>query len=218
MPQNTPTIAPDLADALKDMIPAVEPQTLLATVTDAAQLLLGRDTPPSAGALADAVLRRTAFTVKDRWRDGGQDGNAYRVERTGQGIVVAGCHNRDDAEGSAVDLLAHLMHWCDAHDVDFEHAVQLAYVHHAVEVDEERPAVTGEGKCDECGALVDPDPPYDPETHEQHCSAHNIDEHPAPAGQPADERCACGNALDDGEGWDGRCGSCADRAENGGQQ
>ena len=28
------------------------------------------------------------------------------------------------------------------------------------------------------------------------------------------ETCACGAPLDDGEGYDGRCGNCADRAEN----
>lgn len=33
------------------------------------------------------------------------------------------------------------------------------------------------------------------------------------AGDP--DRCACGASLDDGEGYDGRCGSCADRAELG---
>lgn len=27
------------------------------------------------------------------------------------------------------------------------------------------------------------------------------------------ERCSCGRSLADGEGWDGRCGSCADAAE-----
>lgn len=30
-----------------------------------------------------------------------------------------------------------------------------------------------------------------------------------------DGRCACGAPLDDGEGYDGKCGTCADRAENG---
>lgn len=29
------------------------------------------------------------------------------------------------------------------------------------------------------------------------------------------EHCECGQTLDDGEGWDGKCGSCADRAERG---
>jgi len=28
------------------------------------------------------------------------------------------------------------------------------------------------------------------------------------------ETCACGAPLDDGEGYDGQCGNCADRAEN----
>jgi len=29
-----------------------------------------------------------------------------------------------------------------------------------------------------------------------------------------DDVCACGAPLDDGEGWNGLCGGCADRAEN----
>jgi hypothetical protein len=28
-----------------------------------------------------------------------------------------------------------------------------------------------------------------------------------------EDRCACGASLDDGEGYDGKCGNCADRAE-----
>lgn len=28
-----------------------------------------------------------------------------------------------------------------------------------------------------------------------------------------DTHCACGNSLEDGEGWDGKCGTCADRAD-----
>jgi hypothetical protein len=30
---------------------------------------------------------------------------------------------------------------------------------------------------------------------------------------PLEERCDCGNSLEDGEGYDGLCGSCADEAE-----
>lgn len=29
-----------------------------------------------------------------------------------------------------------------------------------------------------------------------------------------DDRCSCGNSLDDGQGWDGKCGDCADLAAN----
>lgn len=29
-----------------------------------------------------------------------------------------------------------------------------------------------------------------------------------------DDNCSCGNSLDDGQGWDGKCGDCADIAEN----
>lgn len=29
-----------------------------------------------------------------------------------------------------------------------------------------------------------------------------------------DDRCSCGNSLDDGQGWDGNCGDCADIAAN----
>lgn len=45
--------------------------------------------------------------------------------------------------------------------------------------------------------------------------ADHVDEHPAgkPA-MPIDDVCSeCGGDLDDGEGWDGRCGPCADRVE-----
>lgn len=28
------------------------------------------------------------------------------------------------------------------------------------------------------------------------------------------DKCNCGNSLDDGQGWDGKCGDCADIAEN----
>lgn len=28
------------------------------------------------------------------------------------------------------------------------------------------------------------------------------------------DNCSCGNSLDDGLGWDGKCGDCADIAEN----
>lgn len=37
-------------------------------------------------------------------------------------------------------------------------------------------------------------------------------------GEDAEDICdteGCGNRLDDGEGWDGRCGDCADRLWNG---
>lgn len=29
-----------------------------------------------------------------------------------------------------------------------------------------------------------------------------------------DDRCSCGNSLDDGQGWDGYCGDCADLRAN----
>lgn len=29
-----------------------------------------------------------------------------------------------------------------------------------------------------------------------------------------DDRCSCGNSLDDGQGWDGLCGDCADIKAN----
>lgn len=41
---------------------------------------------------------------------------------------------------------------------------------------------------------------------------HSIDSHGGP-----DEHCECGAPLDDGEGYDGLCGNCADRAENEGK-
>ena len=28
-----------------------------------------------------------------------------------------------------------------------------------------------------------------------------------------EDHCPCGNSLDDGEGWDGKCGNCADKAQ-----
>jgi hypothetical protein len=28
------------------------------------------------------------------------------------------------------------------------------------------------------------------------------------------DNCSCGKSLDDGQGWDGKCGDCADIAEN----
>jgi hypothetical protein len=28
------------------------------------------------------------------------------------------------------------------------------------------------------------------------------------------DNCSCGNSLDDGQGWDGKCGDCADIAAN----
>ena len=29
-----------------------------------------------------------------------------------------------------------------------------------------------------------------------------------------EDSCSCGKSLDDGQGWDGKCGDCADIAEN----
>lgn len=47
-----------------------------------------------------------------------------------------------------------------------------------------------ERACDECGEVVD--------ESDEHCM---------------DCKCSCGESLNDGEGWDGKCGTCADREE-----
>jgi hypothetical protein len=175
MPKNT-------SSTLEQIIQSVLPGADLTQVQESvsAELLksAGVTDPIHADDVAAEILVRVALAVQATRPDLKLEGtsNAGRAARAHQGMVASGCLEAEDLQSSAMDALAHLMHWCDSNDVDFDLALQSAYVNHGFEVDEERPAVDKRGKCDECNALVDPEPPYVAETHEQHCSASGIDD------------------------------------------
>lgn len=61
------------------------------------------------------------------------------------------------------------------------------------QVDRPEPA-NADRLCDECGEVID--------ESDKHCM---------------DCKCSCGNTLNDGNGWDGKCGTCADAAEADGE-